>query len=80
MKAKPVLDRQIFLREVELFQDLTSDEVEALGERMPLKEVEAGTVFYSPQQPTEVLFRIKSGRVRLYHLLLTMSFVMPTLW
>jgi CRP-like cAMP-binding protein len=68
MKAKPVLDRHIFLREVELFQDLTSDEVEALGERMPLKEVEAGTVFYSPQEPTEVLFLLKQGRVRRDHL------------
>ncbi len=68
MKAKPVLDRQIFLREIELFQDLTSNEIEALGERMPVTDVEAGTVFYSPQEPNEVLFLVKRGRVRLYHL------------
>lgn len=68
MRAKPVLDRQIYLRDVELFQDLTPDEIEALSERMPMKDVAAGTVFYSPHKPTEVLFLVKRGRVRLYHL------------
>lgn len=70
MKARlqPSFDDQIYLREVELFQDLSPDEIKALGERMPIQVVDTGTVFYSPQEPTEVLFLLKKGRVRLYHL------------
>ncbi len=68
MKAKPNLESQIYLREVDLFQDLSAEEIEALGERMPIKVVDAGTIFYSSQEPTEMLFLLKKGRVRLYHL------------
>ena len=57
-----------YLREVEIFQDLTADEIEALGKLMPLKQVAAKTVFYDPQSASEILFLIKKGRVRLYHL------------
>ena len=35
---------------------------------MPVKKVEAGNVFYLPTQPAEVLFLVKKGRVKLYHL------------
>lgn len=61
-------DKQSFLRDVEIFQDLTEAEVDALGERMPLKNVAARTVFYEPDEPSEVLFMIKKGRVRLFRL------------
>ncbi len=61
-------DTQIFLRDVEIFQDLTAAEVDALGEKMPLTDAAAKTVLYTPEKPTEVLFLIKKGRVRLYRL------------
>jgi CRP-like cAMP-binding protein len=61
-------DKQSFLRDVEIFQDLTEQEVERLGEKMPLKNVAARTVLYAPDEPTEVLFMIKEGRVRLFRL------------
>lgn len=56
----------IFLRDVEIFQDLTEAEIDALGEKMPLKNYAAKTVFYTPQDDGEVLFMIKRGRVRLF--------------
>ncbi len=68
MKAKFVLNEQLFLRDAELFQDLTAAEVDALTKRIPIKNVGAGTVFYSPDKPTEVLIFLKEGRVRLYYL------------
>ncbi len=68
MKTKFAFEQQIYLRDVDLFQDLTDEEIKALGERMPMREVAAGTIFYRPDEPTEVLFLIRSGRVRLYHL------------
>ena len=49
-------DKLIFLRDAEIFRDLTETEVDALGKKMPLKNVAARTVFYAPDEPTEVLF------------------------
>ncbi len=39
-----------------------------LGHRAPMQTVEAGTVFYSPEDASEVLFILKVGRVRMYRL------------
>jgi CRP/FNR family transcriptional regulator, cyclic AMP receptor protein len=58
-----------YLKEIDIFQDLTPDEITALGQHTPMKRVPAGTVLHAPDQPTEVLFILKEGRVRLYHLL-----------
>lgn len=62
------LDKQHYLREVDIFQDLSSDEVAQLGKFAPMHRVESGTPFYSPEQAIEVLFILKSGKVRLYQL------------
>ena len=61
-------DKQGYLRDVDIFQDLSAAEVEALGKRVPMRSVAAGTVFYSPEEPSEVLFILKAGRVRIYRL------------
>lgn len=70
MKAKPqaALDGQLYLHQVELFQDLSPAELKELDKRLPPKKIAAGTVIYTPQQPAEVLFLLKQGRFRLYHL------------
>ncbi|NJO81756.1 MAG: Crp/Fnr family transcriptional regulator [Blastochloris sp.] len=57
-----------YLRDVDIFRDLEHAEVEAMGKRTPMQRVPAGTVFFSPEQAAEVLFILKEGRVRLYHL------------
>ncbi|HSH80388.1 MAG TPA: Crp/Fnr family transcriptional regulator [Herpetosiphonaceae bacterium] len=62
------LDKQGYLRDIDIFQDLSPDEVETLGHRAPMQTVEAGTVFYSPEDASEVLFILKVGRVRMYRL------------
>ncbi len=62
------LDKQGYLRDIDIFQDLSPDEVETLGHRAPMHTVEAGTVFYSPEDASEVLFILKVGRVRIYRL------------
>lgn len=66
--AAPTLEKQHYLREVDIFRDLATEEIELLGKRAPMQWVEAGTIFYSPEQPAEVLFILKKGRVRLYRL------------
>lgn len=62
------LRKQSHLSEVAIFQDLSSDEMAALARAAPMKEVAAGTVFHSPEDPAEVLFILKKGRVKLYQL------------
>lgn len=57
-----------YLRMVDIFQDLDHQEIETIGKRAPMQRVPAGTVFFSPDQTAEVLFLLKEGQVRLYHL------------
>ena len=42
MKSNSLFNKQIYLHDAELFQDLTAAEIDALGEQMPVKEVGAG--------------------------------------
>jgi CRP/FNR family transcriptional regulator, cyclic AMP receptor protein len=57
-----------YLRDVDIFQDLTPEEISELQQKVHFKEFAAGTVFYESHQNCEVMFFIKKGRVRLYHL------------
>ncbi len=65
---EPLPDKLSYLRDTDIFRDLEPAEVEALGTRTPMQRVPAGTVFFSPDQAAEVLFILKEGQVRLYHL------------
>lgn len=65
---KPMADKQEYLQAIDIFRDLSHDEVERLSRSAPMRRVPAGTIFYSPEQPTEVLFILKEGRVRLYQI------------
>jgi CRP/FNR family cyclic AMP-dependent transcriptional regulator len=62
------ITKEKYLRSVDIFQDLTEDEIHHLGQRAPMRHVPGGTIFYTQEQVTEVLFILKEGRVRLYHL------------
>ncbi len=61
-------DKSAYLSAVDILRDLESTEIEQLGKRAPMQRVATGTIFYSPEQAAEVLFILKEGRVRLYHL------------
>ena len=64
MTSEPA--RGLVLREFDLFRDLADDEVAAIGEAALMRALPAGQLLYSPTRPTEVLFILRSGRVRLY--------------
>lgn len=68
VQPEKAADKTSYLRDVDIFRDLSQTEVEALGKHAPMQRVPVGTVFYSPEQAGEVLFILKEGRVRLYHL------------
>lgn len=68
MKETPDAVRDVRLRDVEIFRDLTLDEIMELEEHCHFREVASNTVFYESQEAGETVFFIRDGRVRLYHL------------
>jgi len=60
------LQKQSYLSEVVIFQDLSPNEMAELARILPMREVKPGTVFYSPEDSAEVLFILKKGRVKIY--------------
>ncbi len=56
------------LSEVEIFQDLSPQEMADLAAAAPMRTVPAGTLLWSPHHPHTVLFIVKAGSVCLYRL------------
>lgn len=56
------------LSNIEVFQDLSKEEVEEMDRRTTMTTCEPGRVFYAPEETGEVLFLLKKGRVQLYRL------------
>jgi CRP-like cAMP-binding protein len=56
------------LSEIEIFQDLTDQEMEQMDRSTTMSTCEPGRVFYGPDEAGEVLFLLKKGRVQLYRL------------
>jgi CRP-like cAMP-binding protein len=58
----------LHLAEVTAFQGMSPREMEELDRMTVMKTVGKGRIFYRPDEPTEVLFILKEGRVQLYRL------------
>ncbi len=56
------------LSEVEVFQDLSPQEMADLAARAPMRTAAAGTLLWSPHEPHRVLFIVKAGSVRIYRI------------
>lgn len=61
-------DKMKYLSELIVFQDLTAREMEDLNRITTMSTVSKGRVFYRPEEPGEVLFILKEGRVQLYRI------------
>ncbi|KUL35504.1 cyclic nucleotide-binding protein [Streptomyces regalis] len=59
-------ERTWCLSEVDIFRDLTEREMDTIAAAAPMKTYTAGEMLYAPQQPCEVLFILKRGRVRVF--------------
>ncbi|MEN8654828.1 Crp/Fnr family transcriptional regulator [Streptomyces sp. 21So2-11] len=59
-------DKTWCISEVDIFRDLTEPEMDAIAAAAPMKTYGAGELLYSPSQPSEVLFILKAGRVRIF--------------
>jgi CRP-like cAMP-binding protein len=54
------------LVEVDIFADLSAAEMGRIAAAAPMKTYSAGELLFSPSQPTEALFILKRGRVRIF--------------
>ena len=57
-----------YLSELAVFQDLSPREMEELNRIITMSTVQRGRVFYRPEEPGEVMFILKEGRVQLYRI------------
>jgi CRP-like cAMP-binding protein len=57
-----------YLSKIEIFQDLSTNELEEMDRQITMSSCEAGRIFYMPEDTGEVLFLLKKGRVQLYRI------------
>ena len=57
-----------YLQKVDIFKDLSREEVEELFRGVMLRECTTGTVFFTPDDTSERLFILKEGQVDIYRL------------
>lgn len=68
LRRQQMLSKLRYLREIDIFQDLTSDDMDWMDRVTTMTTCEKGRVFYTPQDTGEVLFLLKKGRVQLYRI------------
>jgi CRP-like cAMP-binding protein len=56
------------LSEIEIFQDLSHQEMEEMDRTTTMSTCESGRVFFGPDESGEALFLLKKGKVQLYRL------------
>ncbi len=61
-------DRTYCMSEVDIFADLSQAEMDAIAAAAPMRTYAAGELLYSPHNPVQTLFILKSGRVRVFRI------------
>jgi len=61
-------EKMRYLSELAVFQDLSPRDMEELNRITTMSTVQRGRVFYRPEEPGEVLFILKEGKVQLYRI------------
>jgi len=59
------LDKVWYLRRVNLFADMAEQEMRALADRTTMRAVHRGRVILQPDEPPEMVYVIKEGRVKI---------------
>jgi CRP/FNR family cyclic AMP-dependent transcriptional regulator len=60
--------KSTYLRHTTVLQDLSAKEIDDIGHGTRLVNYAAGHLFYMPDDPGEVMFILKKGRVQLYRM------------
>lgn len=55
-----------YLAEIDIYRDLSQDEIDVINEHAPMKTFKRGEMLFSPGKPVETLFMLKSGTVRVF--------------
>lgn len=63
MSAAQSISKLSYLSMVEIFQDLSPDEMKRLEQVTAMVTTKKGKVFFNPEEPAEVLFILKKGQV-----------------
>lgn len=67
-RAAAYQDKTWCMAEVDIFCDLSAAEMDAIAAAAPMKTYPAGAIVYSPHKPTETLFILKRGRIRIFRI------------
>lgn len=57
-----------YLQMVDIFQDLTPEEIEEIDRATTITSCRRGKILYMPEDTSEVLFLLKEGRIQLYRI------------
>ncbi len=61
-------EKLTLLSTVQLFRDLSPNELEKMDSQLTMSTCQTGKIFYMPEDSGEVLFLLKKGRVQLYRI------------
>jgi CRP-like cAMP-binding protein len=64
--SEPSAERIRLLSLVDIFEPLSEEEIERLNGQLPDRRLENGEIFYGPQDPSERLFILQKGKVRIF--------------
>jgi CRP/FNR family cyclic AMP-dependent transcriptional regulator len=68
LRRQQMFSKLKYLGEIDIFQDLTPEDINWVDRVTTMTTCEKGRVFYSPHESTEVLFLLKRGHVQLYRI------------
>ena len=68
--------KSTYLRHTTVLQDLSAKEIDDIGHGTRLVNYAAGHLFYMPDDPGEVMFILKKGRVQLYRRITLVCFAL----
>lgn len=68
VRGMATLEKVGYLSKMDLFHDLTKEDMEWLGSVTVMMTTEKGRIIYTPGETGEVLFLLKKGRVQIYRL------------
>lgn len=68
LRRQHMLNKLRYLSEIDIFRDLTPEDMHWMDSITTMTTCEKGRVFYTPDETGEVLFLLKKGRVQLYRI------------
>src|SRR5918997_924070 len=53
---------------VDIFEPLSTEEIERLNGQLPDRHLEQGEMFYTPEERSETLFMLQKGKIRIFRI------------